>query len=315
MSSIVTKPSYTPVIVLPACTGNEGPPAHLVSPVAEVDAYLNGYVAGLAIPGNLKEAVQYALLGGGKRLRPVLAWHCAAAVGGKGPASLPGGAAVELVHAFSLVHDDLPAMDDDEVRRGRPTLHIARGEAMAILAGDLMLNMGFELLLANVQPAMLAGPLCAELAAGTSGMIAGQVFDTLGGFEGGESDAERLAIIHRHKTGALIRAACRMGAQCGMGSATGHGLLAITTYADAVGLMFQIVDDILDVTQPAEHVGKKTGKDVQAGKLTYPGVLGLEQARAEVKHTLRVALEAIKPLGPAAKPLAELAEYMAVRTK
>ncbi len=297
----------TPVTVDPA--------SHLVAPAARVDEYLAGYVARTSAPTNLKDAMHYALLAGGKRLRPILAWHCAVAVGGKGDASLPAGGAVELVHAFSLVHDDLPAMDDDDLRRGIPTLHKAKGEAMAILAGDAMLTMGFELLMSQVQPVGLAGALVAELAAGTSGMIAGQVYDTLGGFAPGMSDEERLRLIHLNKTGALIRAACRMGAMCGMGSATGHALPAVTTYADAVGLMFQIVDDILDVTQPAEHVGKKTGKDVEAGKMTYPGVLGLDRSRAEVGRVLNVALDAAGSLGPSARPLAELASYMAVRTK
>lgn len=301
----------------------DAPPAHVVAPVKAVEAYLAAYVAGLDLPGNLKDAVGYALLGGGKRLRPVLAWHCCGAVGGDPEVSLPAGGAVELVHAFSLVHDDLPAMDNDDFRRGIPTLHKARGEAMAILAGDAMLNLAFELVAGRVKPEAVAARIVVELAAGTSGMIAGQVYDTLGGFEGGLTEEARLRLVHRNKTGALIRAACRMGAMAGLARAGEGGvderMAAVTRYAEDVGLMFQIVDDILDVTQASEHVGKKTGKDAEAGKLTYPGVMGVERARREVERVLADALSAIAPLGigpgEPARPLAELAAYMAVRTK
>lgn len=298
----------------------------LARPVGPVDAYMAAFVATLDIPENLREAVRYALLGGGKRLRPALAWYSAAAVGAAGEASLPGGAAVELVHAFSLVHDDLPAMDDDDMRRGRPTLHRHTSEAMAILAGDGMLNFAYQLLLerATAGPGgpALASALARELAVGTTGMIAGQIYDTLGGFSPDLAPADRLRLIHVNKTGALIRASCRMGALCGLAAvgrldaAAGRQALgAVDRYADAVGLMFQIVDDIVDETQTTEHAGKRTGKDREAGKLTYPGVLGLERSRTEVRQLLDGALRACEELGAPGEPLGVLAAYLAVRTR
>jgi len=291
----------------------------LTRPVSEVETYLDGFVATLPVPENLRDAIRYALLGGGKRLRPVLAWYAAEAVGSQGAASLPAGAAVELVHAFSLVHDDLPAMDDDDLRRGRPTLHKAYNEAMAILAGDAKLNFAFTVLVERVHDSAVAIGLVRELAIGTGGMIAGQVYDTLGGMPETYSDEAKLKLIHSNKTGALIRASCRMGAMLGLMSTHApqgdQRLIGITAYADAIGLMFQIVDDILDVTSTAEHLGKKTNKDQDAGKMTYPGVLGLAAANSRVDLLLAEAIEAVAPLGPNAEPLRQLARYMAVRTK
>jgi geranylgeranyl diphosphate synthase type II len=293
-------------------------PSHLLTPGPSIEKYLDAYVRELDIPVNLREAVAYALLGGGKRLRPLLAWHCCAGVGAKGELSLPAGAAVELIHAFSLVHDDLPAIDNDTMRRGKPTLHVHAGEAMAILAGDAKLTYAFQIIAEKVTDPAVAGTLVRELALGTSGMITGQVYDTLGGFAPGLSDEQKLVLIHSNKTGALLRASCRMGAICGLAARTGkpgRELQLITDYAEAIGLMFQIVDDILDVTQSAAHTGKATGKDVDAGKLTYPSVLGLERSRAEVVKLRDKALNACHELGPSAEPLAQLAAYMAVRTK
>lgn len=298
----------------------ENLPESLIAPTARVDEHLAAFVAQAELTPSLRKAVEYALLGGGKRLRPLLAWHCCCAVGGHGEASLPAGAAVELIHAFSLVHDDLPGLDNDDTRRGRPTLHKATSEAMAILAGDAMLTLAFQVVAQQVANSDAVAALTRELAAGTSGMIAGQVYDTLGGFEAAMPDLERLRLIHRNKTGALIRSSCRMGAFLGLGErATGEAgraaLEAIGRYGDAIGLMFQIVDDLIDVTQSAAHAGKATGKDAELGKLTYPVVLGVDGTRAAVRTTLDQALAAVKPLGNAAKPLADLAAYMAVRTK
>jgi geranylgeranyl diphosphate synthase type II len=300
------------------------PEAHLdeiVAPTGEIDAYLDELSGSTTLPTNLAAAIRYSLLGPGKRLRPILSWHCAAAVGADPRVSLPAGAAVELIHAFSLVHDDLPGIDNDDLRRGRPTLHKHTSEAMAILAGDAMLTLGFEILTDRIDDPRLANRLVRELAAGTSAMIAGQVYDTLGGFESsgvGVSPADRLNTIHQKKTGALIRAACRMGVLSGLhslSSSTTGPLDAITAYADAVGLMFQVVDDLLDVTQTTAHLGKRSGKDIDAGKLTFPGVHGVDRSREYVRELHHASLAALEPLGAPAEPLRQLASYMAVRTR
>lgn len=264
----------------------------------------------MAGPESLREAVRYALLGGGKRLRPALAWQCCAAAGSPGERSLPAGAAVELVHAFSLVHDDLPAMDNDDLRRGRPTLHIHAGEAMAILAGDAMLALAFDVIARESPSAATAAALAGELTQATLGMIGGQVYDTLAGLPEGLSERERLELIHRSKTGALIRASCRMGVLI-----SGHveALDPMTAYADAVGLMFQIVDDLLDEEGTAEQTGKRTRKDRDAGKLTFPGALGVEASRREVDRLLEAAVDAVAAFGPEAEPLRDLARLMANR--
>lgn len=266
------------------------------------------------LPDNLREAIRYALLGGGKRLRPVLAWRCAEAVGGQGRDSLPAGVAVELIHAFSLVHDDLPALDNDDLRRGRPTLHRHAGEAMAILAGDAMLTMAYDALwqAQGLGDGLRVG-LVRELGEGTRAMIAGQVYDTLGGMPGGLEDRARLELIHRNKTGALIRASCRMGAMLG-GAGTSE-LAAITRFAEDLGLIFQIVDDLLDVTATPETLGKATGKDAEAGKLTYPMVLGIDGTRQEIDRVQADAELALAPLGAKAGPLLELSRSMARRDR
>jgi len=282
---------------------------------AEVEAYLEHYLQGVSLPENLLEAIRYSVLGGGKRLRPVLTLLSCDAVGGQRQAALAPASALELIHAFSLVHDDLPAMDDDDMRRGRPTLHIHAGEAMAILAGDAMMSLAFELVsspgeLANNRH---AARITAELARGTTSMIAGQVYDTLAGFPDQQDARKSLELIHRNKTGALLTAACRIGGLCG--DADEQQLVALTSYGEAVGLMFQIVDDLLDVTQSSEHLGKAAGKDASAGKLTFPGLLGIESSQVEVERLRVAALAALEPLGESAAGLHELCNYLAVRTK
>lgn len=288
------------------------------APVAPIERFLRDYTAALRLPPNLVSAIEYSLVAGGKRLRPLLCWHACEALGVGGEAALPAAGAIELIHAFSLIHDDLPAMDDDDLRRGRPTLHIHAGEAMAILAGDAMLPLAFGLLNQRHPPA-LAAELIAELVQGTTGMIAGQVYDTLGGFHESTTPAQRVLQIHSSKTGALIRAACRMGALTALRTrATAEAdapLRAITSYADAVGLMFQIVDDLLDVEQTPEHTGKRTRKDHHAGKLTYPGVHGLENSRSEIERLRLAAVSALASLGPRAQPLRTLADLLAVRDR
>jgi len=282
-----------------------------------IDDHLARFVAAQDLPPALREAVEYALLGGGKRLRPILAMLSAQAVGGEPADATPAAMAVELVHAFSLVHDDLPALDNDDLRRGRPTLHRAHGEAMAVLTGDLMLALAVEAIVAGVEDLALAGRLTAELILGVNRMIIGQVDDTLGATAASAVERDRLESIHRDKTGALISAACRMGALAGLrGARAGDARLErITEYAEAVGLMFQIVDDLLDVEQTSEHLGKGAGKDEPAGKLTYPVVIGVEASRREVARLRAAALGACASLGPSARPLEDVCEFLAVRTR
>ncbi len=265
------------------------------------------------LPANLLEAINYSLLSGGKRLRPLLCMRAAEAVGAGAEAAVPAACAIEMVHAFSLVHDDLPAMDDDDLRRGRPTCHVKYGEAMAILSGDALATLPYALLEREVADRALAARLIAELAQATALMIAGQVFDTLGGLPEGMAAAERVELIHRNKTGALLRAACRMGGLCGGGD--GRAIGALTEYGESVGLMFQIVDDLLDVTQTAEELGKRAQKDAQAGKVTYPAVFGIEKCRGMVEALRKSAVESVRPFGESGTALAMLADRMAQRRK
>ncbi len=288
-------------------------PSKLPLLVREVEADLARRLASVEGPDALLEALRYAVLGGGKRIRPVLTLMAAEAAGGKRSDAAAAAAAVELIHAFSLVHDDLPAMDDDDLRRGRPTLHVHAGEAMAILAGDMLMSLSFEWITESPADGGTTSLLVRELASATGSMIAGQVYDTLGGFPPGHTAHQKLDLIHRNKTEALIRAACRMGAICGR--AAPPVLDAIGAYGEAVGLMFQVVDDLLDVTQTAEHIGKATGKDTNAGKLTFPAVHGTAASIAAVERLRREAHAALTPLGPRGAALLELCDYMAVRTR
>lgn len=279
-----------------------------------VDAELGEVIDAVCQSTPMREAARYAALGGGKRLRPALTLMCAKACGGDTKAALPAAAAVEFVHAFSLVHDDLPCMDDDDLRRGKPTLHVYADEATALLAGDSMLNAAYWTLAQRVNDPALAGVLIGELADASARMIDGQTLDSLGGFDPSvSSDEQRLRLIHRWKTGDLLRAACRMGA-ISM-AAREDQIDAITRYAEAVGLMFQVVDDLIDVEQSTEQAGKRTGKDADAGKLTFPGVLGVEASRAEVTKLLDASLSAIEPLGGGGGDLADLARVLASRTR
>ena len=263
--------------------------------------------------GRIRDGVRYAALGGGKRLRPALTLLCAKACEGEPAHALPAAAAIEFVHAFSLVHDDLPCMDDDDLRRGRPTLHVHAGEAAALLAGDAMLNLAYWTLARRVDDRVLSAGLTLELADASARMIDGQALDTLSGFEASMPDEDRLRLVHRWKTGALLRAACRMGAMSA--GADDQQLDAITRYAEAVGLMFQVVDDLIDVEQSTEQAGKRTGKDADAGKLTFPGVMGIEASRAEVAGLLQAGLRALEPLGEHGGELADVARVLAGRTR
>ncbi len=293
--------------------GRETDIQRLREPARRVEQYIDQFVGQRDLPDDLAEAIRYAALGPGTRRRPILVVRSCQAVGGDEAAALPAAAAIEMIHAFSLVHDDLPAMDDDDLRRGRPTLHRQTSEAMAILAGDGMMGLAFELIATRIRPADRALAIVRELAIGTNDMVAGQVYDTLANFDQALQPMQRLELIHRHKTGALIIAACRMGAICG--GADQPTIDALGRYAQAIGLMFQVVDDLLDVTQTTEHLGKTAGKDIAQEKLTYPALIGLDQSRQTVEKLRQAAHEALQPLGPAANDLAELCDYMAQRTR
>jgi len=285
----------------------------LIAPVADVERAMAAFIAERPMAENLRDAIEYTLLGGGKRMRPLLVVLSCEAVGGDREAALAPAGALELIHAFSLVHDDLPAMDDDDLRRGRPTLHRHTNEAMAILAGDMMMGLAFEWIATRVTPAQAAARLTSELATATGDMIVGQVHDTLPQLDASLSPLERLRLIHRHKTGALIRAACRMGAIAG--DADDQTLHALTRYGETIGLMFQVVDDLLDVTQSTEHLGKASHKDEAAGKATYPALLGLEETREHVRQLHVEAHQLLEPLGAEGRPLRRLSDYLAVRTR
>jgi geranylgeranyl pyrophosphate synthase len=278
--------------------------------LGSIESDLERRVQAAAYSPNLQSAVRHALLGGGKRLRPVLSARCAEAVGGTAHDALAAGAAVEMVHAFSLVHDDLPALDNDLMRRGRPTVHVAFGEAMAILAGDALLALAFQS--ASAAPRH-ADAVVRTVAAATAHMINGQVLDTLGGHSPETTPVQLLEAIHTQKTGALIRGACAVGAIAG--GASKAQLDSICLWGETIGLMFQAVDDLLDVTQSAEHVGKAVGKDKHAGKMTYPAVLGVAATRTEIERLRSAALDSLAHLGATADPLRVLTDYLAGRTR
>ena len=254
-----------------------------------VETALDAFVCAHA-PAGLGEAMRYAVLGGGKRLRPLLVLAAAEAVHGNAEAALRAACAVELIHAYSLVHDDMPCMDNDVLRRGKPTVHVAYGEAQALLAGDAMLTLAFEVLTPHegVAPALQAR-LCGLLAraAGALGMVGGQAIDLAS--IGKPLDLAALSDMHRRKTGALLQVSVQMGAACA--SPAGETERALTDFGAAIGLAFQVVDDILDVTQASEVLGKTAGKDLDANKPTYVSVLGLESARAQAT-TLREQADA-----------------------
>lgn len=263
-------------------------------------------------PQELFKAMRYSVFGGGKRLRPALCFAAAAACGAEPQSLAPVACALEFVHTYSLIHDDLPALDDDEFRRGRLTNHRVFGEAIALLAGDALLTLAFQAVLrAPVLPERLIR-LADELAAasGCLGMVGGQVADLLG--EGRSLDAQQVNFIHSRKTGALLRASVRMGA-IAAGAADG-ALDALTEYAERIGLAFQIVDDILDVTGSQAVLGKSPGADAAHGKATYPALFGVEASNREVERLTDEALEYLGA-GGLAKPriLEELARYMVRR--
>ena len=287
-------------------------------------------------PQRLREAMSYSLLAGGKRLRPVLVLMACEACGGDSAAALPAACALEMIHTYSLIHDDLPAMDDDDYRRGRLTNHKVFGEAMAILAGDALLTLAFEVVARDVRPAAVAAACCADLAfaAGACGMVGGQVADleaeavgqvsNLPGQESLGSTDNRLNTggqvenlphvlqsIHRRKTGRLIRSALTLGGRIAQADVAVLGTL--DQYGSCIGLAFQIADDVLDVTGTQDKLGKGVGKDAGHGKLTYPGLIGLERSRQMARDLIDEACLAIAPWGERGRRLEALAHFVLER--
>jgi geranylgeranyl diphosphate synthase type II len=285
---------------------------------AEVEAHLRSTLRPEpGLPPALLEAMRYSLLAPGKRLRPLLVVLAAEACGGTSARALPAAAAVEMIHTYSLIHDDLPAMDDDDLRRGRPTCHKQFGEALAILAGDALLTKAFEVL-ADGYPGSTAAACCRELAraAGASGMVGGQV-DDLAWEKAGNRTLEGLEHLHARKTGALIRASLRLGVLAAHAdSAPNADLLErFDGFGRCLGLAFQITDDLLDVVGVAENAGKRVGKDAARGKLTYPGLLGIAESRARAGRLGAEAREYLAPLSPAADQLLRLVALVLERDR
>jgi len=264
-------------------------------------------------PPRLAEAMRYAVLGDGKRIRPLLVLAAHDAVGGKADGVVPVAGAVELIHCYSLVHDDLPAMDDDDLRRGRPTCHVAFDEATALLVGDGLQALAFKWLAECPLPDPVRVRLVAELAgaAGPWGMVGGQQADM--DAPSGPGDLDHLKYIHAHKTGALLTAAVRMGAIAG--GASEADLADLTAFGERIGLAFQVADDVLDVTADTAHLGKTAGKDAAQNKLTFPTLMGLAGARALAGRLKDEAIARLGGFGAAAEPLRLLAAYVVDRSR
>ncbi|MGB2987044.1 MAG: polyprenyl synthetase family protein [Phycisphaerae bacterium] len=259
-------------------------------------------------PAELVEAIRYSALAPGKRIRPYLVTRSCELVGGSRNDVWPVAAAVECVHAFSLIHDDLPAMDDDDLRRGRPTCHKQFGEATAILAGDALVVLAFELLARHVADEPPAGRMVLELATGVGwvGMIGGQTADIHG--EGKPPVLQLVHYIHERKTARLFEISCRLGAMAGGGNP--DAVTSLGHFGQLLGRAFQIADDLLDVTSTAEALGKEVGKDAKAGKQTFPRCVGSRESRAAAQDAIKAAIAALERFGPAADDLRTLAEYV-----
>ncbi len=296
---------------------------YLKERVTLIEAELARIVAESDSPAaRLFDAMRYSLLAGGKRLRPILALAACEAVGGRIEAAMGFACAIEMIHTYSMIHDDLPCMDNDDLRRGKPTNHKVYGEAIATLAGDALLTDAFEVAArygAQVNPAQVnpaqVNPMIVlqnlrELAqaAGSAGMVAGQVIDLL---SEGKPGLEQLKYLHSRKTGALFVAAVRSGAR--LGGANQLQLESLTDYARALGLAFQVVDDLLDVESSTEQMGKRTHKDQARGKATYPAILGVERSRELARQLERQAHEALVAFDQRAEPLRDLANFAVER--
>jgi geranylgeranyl pyrophosphate synthase len=282
---------------------------------ARVDGALEKRLSDLATtPPRLAEAMRYAILGGGKRVRPILCIAAFQAAGGEEDV-LPVAGALEMIHGYSLVHDDLPAMDDDDLRRGRPTCHKQYDEATAILVGDGLQTLAFSWLADADLPEPVRLKLVAELAAasGPWGMVGGQMLDMEAEHGGAPHTLDHLRTIHAHKTGALLTASVRMGAIAAGADTAALG--ALTEFGRAIGLAFQVADDVLDETADTATLGKTAGKDSAQGKLTYPALMGLDGARDFARRLQTEAIQRLAPFGDRAEPLAALAEYIVERDR
>ena len=290
---------------------------YLAERVRLVDEALSRWLPGEeTLPSSLHQAMRYSVFAGGKRLRPVLMIAACESVGGAPDKVLHAACAMEMIHTYSLIHDDLPAMDDDDLRRGQPTNHKVYGEATAILAGDALLTEAFRLVAdpeANKEvPPQVAVKVVEIIArhAGSQGMVGGQVVDMES--EGKEIDFPTLEYIHTHKTGALILASVKIGGLLGGGNEA--QITALTRFGGAAGLAFQVADDILDVVGNQAEMGKDVGSDQARGKATYPAMLGITQARQRARELCDLAVDALSPLGEGAEPLRRLAHYIVNRS-
>jgi geranylgeranyl diphosphate synthase, type II len=290
---------------------------YLKEQCARIDAALDRFLPReTELPHSVHKAMRYSIFAGGKRLRPILMLAACQAISGDTGRAIPAACAMEMIHTYSLIHDDLPAMDDDDFRRGNPTNHKVFGEAIAILAGDALLTEAFKLasdprFTDGCEPSGLLAVIH-EIAtcAGSYGMVGGQVVDMES--EGRHDiDLATVQYIHTHKTGALIKASVVAGAL--LGGATGQQLASITRYGEAAGLAFQIADDILDIEGTTEEIGKDTGSDEARGKATYPAVMGLAAAKQEAQSMMDEALRALKIFGAEADTLREIARYIVQR--
>jgi geranylgeranyl diphosphate synthase type II len=281
--------------------------------------------SGPGCPAALAEAMSYSLLAPGKRLRPLLVLLACEAGGGRDEQALPAACTVEMIHTYSLIHDDLPAMDDDDLRRGLPTCHKQFGEALAILAGDALLTLAFQVLAEGYPPATAAAA-CAALArgAGAAGMVGGQVLDLAAEerFIDSRNDKSALTLleeIHALKTGALFRSCLRLGALAAHGERPGGPepalAAALDGYARCFGMIFQITDDLLDVEGDSAHTGKNVRKDAGRGKLTYPGLLGVDESRRRAEDLARQAADHLRPLGRAGSRLEALTRFILARDR
>lgn len=281
-----------------------------------IDVYLKHYFSKLFQPPILHESMTYSLFAGGKRIRPILALASYEACGGDPKNILPQASALELVHTYSLIHDDLPAMDNDDLRRGKPTNHKVFGEAMAILAGDALLTEAFSMITSiqntkyKIQNSSIIEVIReVSIASGGHGMVGGQAQDILS--ENSQPDGETLEFIHLHKTAALIKASVKIGPI--LAGSKRSILEALTIYGGHIGLAFQVVDDVLDLEGTTEELGKTAGSDLKKKKLTYPAIYGTEKARQKAEDLVTMAIDSLKPFSSEADPLREIALYLLQR--